>query len=1486
MTDDANTAPVAEASRRICAALLDGLDDDPATGWAGVGRAIKDIQMLARSAAPGDETALQPLALLLSTSVVLQKKKLGVSEAECLVRWPVTVQGLHVHDISLRQALELTALTFSDEEAGSATVSADEEPRRTRQDISGREALKMLVARGHAAGDTASLALGVKLMSSAEEARKQELRIPPAATQIAAMEALAALAKPEDKRVHALLVGVLELEVADVSAAAAQVLQDIGTKLSANPETRAKLLELVLPSLRSQSSARRTQAVALVRCVAPYGCNRVLEYGIEVIRSTFSQSKGSLSRPKAPAGGSGVRESAVEVMLAVSMRGHVNLVSCFLRLAADGQWPVRRFGIACLPRVVCAEGSQNWRGDEGMRGRSLSPPYTQPADESLDRRILASLRDSLEDLAAQVREIALRVLLKLGAPSSPGLSQAVTGCLEDDNWVVREAAAECIASLFASKSPQQESGGHLGQDGDERAKQHSVNREALQAVSASLFEDVSVFSHHVRQASEASIVPLAPPLRRRDVSEAVKRSRIQVHSVYVPEAPKDSLGRPRLASAEASDNGAAAAGNNNLGWRGRQGGKAVAEVRVRLEARALREERGDPGADDILRLACGEELYESGQGSSCAYGGQAQGTAAEQKMSRDSGCAAVSDAARRRQQEHLLVVDWIKSLGSGDDSVGGEGGRALSRPMKTPRVAPDGGGVTGVRVSRDALTELGGLEARGGLQQSGKSESVTARSSAGHGWRHAAGEVGGPTTTVAPSSPKPLSVPQAPGPFPGAKESSAARGRRIILDARRREERQLMSALNASRADRDAVVARLQELLDLQATYSAACSARPCSHTLRLQRDGAGTHRAGGTHAMPQVASPERGRSAWVGGGSRMHTQSRRPTAASADTPWRLVKALFVTVLSASCLPILEAEGWQRNLSCEAGWLAQEHVTDAVTVDADCLAPGWHSTGVFLYPGELLDGAGEGGEAMRFRLLSRDQFGSADVIGYASIDADTVLTIITCQNESLEGMALEGMAEKIDFEGHDVQTWASSGGGGDGGGGGGRTRRVYIGAGKEARVKPFASSASLPVLDGDGQQVRSLDGQPCSLHVRVSLAEPDGWTGEVQSMGGDLQEERLEILTPRDASLSDGDDGEGPGVRWGCEAEDKEQEDSVQQQVAAAVEHLLTQLVLQHAEMANECFDSSSLSIPAHGEGAEGASDEARGEGRAAEEEPEARGEGRAAEEEPEARGEGRAADEEPEARGEGRAAEEELEADSVGYDARQPRPRAVGWQHLEDLEAEEEEQEGAKAGGCRSGSVGSSRNAGAMREQGTSRNAMLRKLQMMTLEMERTQKEVSLLNAQVRDLEVRYDEAYLRRADGDETKAVSEVIVGLHIPAREGLKVMLRKQLVDVLFPDLWADSLGGPGNVVWVDDGSLAAATAAIRVPSGEAAAADPSDQEGWERQVRGRAGAVCEVIWEATGKQISYPTGLLGEYRLASYDANLAIKSRILSAGEHVM
>jgi hypothetical protein len=45
-----------------------------------------------------------------------------------------------------------------------------------------------------------------------------------------------------------------------------------------------------------------------------------------------------------------------------------------------------------------------------------------------------------------------RVLLQLGAPpDSAGLSQAVTRCVQDSNWVVREAAAECVACLFASR---------------------------------------------------------------------------------------------------------------------------------------------------------------------------------------------------------------------------------------------------------------------------------------------------------------------------------------------------------------------------------------------------------------------------------------------------------------------------------------------------------------------------------------------------------------------------------------------------------------------------------------------------------------------------------------------------------------------------------------------------------------------------------------------------------------------------------------------------------------------------------------------------------------------------------------------------------------------------------------------------------------------------------------------------------------------------
>jgi hypothetical protein len=48
--------------------------------------------------------------------------------------------------------------------------------------------------------------------------------------------------------------------------------------------------------------------------------------------------------------------------------------------------------------------------------------------------------------------MALRVLIRLGAPaSSAGLWQAVTRCVQDRNWVVREAASECVGCLLAAR---------------------------------------------------------------------------------------------------------------------------------------------------------------------------------------------------------------------------------------------------------------------------------------------------------------------------------------------------------------------------------------------------------------------------------------------------------------------------------------------------------------------------------------------------------------------------------------------------------------------------------------------------------------------------------------------------------------------------------------------------------------------------------------------------------------------------------------------------------------------------------------------------------------------------------------------------------------------------------------------------------------------------------------------------------------------------
>jgi hypothetical protein len=106
-----------------------------------------------------------------------------------------------------------------------------------------------------------------------------------------------------------------------------------------------------------------------------------------------------------------------------------------------------------------------------------------------------------------------RVLLQLGAPpDSAGLSQAVTRCVQDSNWVVREAAAECVACLFASRrrdSPASAASQSCpalkergeGMDGGAGGLCGGPESfEAVKSVAKALFEEHSVFSHHVRRA--------------------------------------------------------------------------------------------------------------------------------------------------------------------------------------------------------------------------------------------------------------------------------------------------------------------------------------------------------------------------------------------------------------------------------------------------------------------------------------------------------------------------------------------------------------------------------------------------------------------------------------------------------------------------------------------------------------------------------------------------------------------------------------------------------------------------------------------------------------------------------------------------------------------------------------------------------------------------------------------------------------------------
>ena len=176
-----------------------------------------------------------------------------------------------------------------------------------------------------------------------------------------------------------------------------------------------------------------------------------------------------------------------------------------------------------------------------------------------------------------------------------------------------------------------------------------------------------------------------------------------------------------------------------------------------------------------------------------------------------------------------------------------------------------------------------------------------------------------------------------------------------------------------------------------------------------------------------------------------------------------------------------------------------------------------------------------------------------------------------------------------------------------------------------------------------------------------------------------------------------------------------------------------------------------------------------------------------------------------------------------------------------------------------------------------------------------RSQKELAMLDEQVRQMELRFEWLYLRgplmegdaSSDDDEdaesinareqmpnwTHAASldrEHIIGQHSAAMVGAKVMLRARLCKVLFPHLLADSLGGPGTIVWVDNGFISAAAAHN---------SGGGTEEG--RSEAGKEGQISEVSWEWTGLSACYPTGLHGEFRLAKLDEDALPKKHSLDA-----
>ena len=93
-----------------------------------------------------------------------------------------------------------------------------------------------------------------------------------------------------------------------------------------------------------------------------------------------------------------------------SPRGHKGMVQQVLKLARAMHWPLRRFAIASLPRVVCGAEVESSSLHESARagplrgggnnvggGKKLCAPYTRPEDSAVDRQIVALLRDSLAD---------------------------------------------------------------------------------------------------------------------------------------------------------------------------------------------------------------------------------------------------------------------------------------------------------------------------------------------------------------------------------------------------------------------------------------------------------------------------------------------------------------------------------------------------------------------------------------------------------------------------------------------------------------------------------------------------------------------------------------------------------------------------------------------------------------------------------------------------------------------------------------------------------------------------------------------------------------------------------------------------------------------------------------------------------------------------------------------------------------------------------